>query len=435
MVVSDSTVPLPSDESPDADGAVSSTDAGRRRAPAGWVREEFVEAMRQLRQAYEAEIRPDEGLRERKKRLMRQQISDTATCMFCERGFDAVRIAEIADEVGVSEKTVYNYFPTKESLVFDREDEQIELLRRCLAERGPDVSPTEAMLGMIEDEVSRFHGIDPRMVPMMLEFSRLVRETPALQTAMRQMTARLIEVATEALAEGAEVDPRDPEPQIAAHALVGLWDVHVSSRRRHIVDGTPPNQIQELVMDDTRRAARLLETGLWSFNSVVQGAKTRNQLADAARAANEARKQVIEALRQARGAWVDVRRAHDEAHATAEGNWIERHAAGEAAERERRKTLKAERQARVATAKAEAKVRAQAKQTTADAKREAQRLRAEAQEVRAAAQRERQEARAEAQQARADAQEARAEAKQAQEQTRAEQQRARAAADGAPVED
>ena len=65
---------------------------------------------------------PSGGLRERKKRLMRQQLSDTATRMFVERGFDAVRVAEVAEACGVSEKTVFNYFPTKESLVLDRRD-------------------------------------------------------------------------------------------------------------------------------------------------------------------------------------------------------------------------------------------------------------------------------------------------------------------------
>ena len=63
-----------------------------------------------------------EGLRERKKRLMRQHLSDTATRMFLERGFDAVRVSEIAEACGVSEKTVFNYFPAKESLILDRLD-------------------------------------------------------------------------------------------------------------------------------------------------------------------------------------------------------------------------------------------------------------------------------------------------------------------------
>ena len=37
-----------------------------------------------------------------------------------ERGFDAVRVAEIAEACGVSEKTAFNYFPIKESLILDR---------------------------------------------------------------------------------------------------------------------------------------------------------------------------------------------------------------------------------------------------------------------------------------------------------------------------
>src|SRR4030081_1866989 len=74
------------------------------------------------------------GLRERKKRLIRQQGSDTATQMFLERGFDAVRVSEIAEACGVSEKTVFNYFPTKESLVLDRWDATMAALRTGLAD-------------------------------------------------------------------------------------------------------------------------------------------------------------------------------------------------------------------------------------------------------------------------------------------------------------
>src|SRR6201995_888605 len=70
-----------------------------------------------------------EGLRERKKRLMRQQLSDTATRMFMERGFDAVRVTEIAEACGVSEKTVFNYFPVKEALIMDRLESALAQLR------------------------------------------------------------------------------------------------------------------------------------------------------------------------------------------------------------------------------------------------------------------------------------------------------------------
>jgi AcrR family transcriptional regulator len=59
------------------------------------------------------------GRRERKKQLTRQAISDVATRMFLERGFDAVTITEIAAAADVAVQTVFNHFPTKEELYFD----------------------------------------------------------------------------------------------------------------------------------------------------------------------------------------------------------------------------------------------------------------------------------------------------------------------------
>src|SRR5438445_7090556 len=90
----------------------------------------------------DADAPPNNGLRERKKRLLRQQLSDAATEMFVERGFDNVRITEIAEACGVSEKTVYNYFPTKESLILDRWQSTPAAMLRGLA--APAGTPTVA---------------------------------------------------------------------------------------------------------------------------------------------------------------------------------------------------------------------------------------------------------------------------------------------------
>src|SRR5580698_8684830 len=98
----------------------------------------------------------DEGLRERKKRLMRRQLSDAATRMFTERGFDAVRVAEVAAACGVSEKTVFNYFPTKESLVLDRLEPAMASLRTRLADAR--VAPVEAALAILERELGALTG-------------------------------------------------------------------------------------------------------------------------------------------------------------------------------------------------------------------------------------------------------------------------------------
>src|SRR5450631_3420970 len=126
-----------------------------------------------------------EGLRERKKRLMRQQLSDTATQMFLERGFDAVRVAEVAEACGVSEKTVFNYFPSKESLVLDRFDTTMAALRVALAE--PGVPPVEAAEGILGAELGAITSWlaaqqDPaRAAAGFLRFGDLLRSTPSLR--------------------------------------------------------------------------------------------------------------------------------------------------------------------------------------------------------------------------------------------------------------
>jgi AcrR family transcriptional regulator len=83
---------------------------------------------------------PAEGLRERKKRRTREAIGETARRLFVERGFEAVPIAEIAEAADVSEKTVFNYFPTKEDLVYWRLEAFEEQLLRSIRDREPGES-------------------------------------------------------------------------------------------------------------------------------------------------------------------------------------------------------------------------------------------------------------------------------------------------------
>ena len=256
--------------------------------------------------------RPDEGLRERKKRLTRQRISDVATTLFLVRGFDRVTVAEIAQIVGVSEKTVFNYFPTKESLVFDRADEGIKRLASALREREAGESPVRAMLRALSSDPEETEQLPDEIHLFMPLFSEMVASTPALRTAWLELQGRIVEVATLELAAHAEVDPRDPEPMVAARAIVGLQEVGYASRIRHIEAGLRGGELHEAVVADLERAARLLDAGLWSFGVLTQGARTRQQLRDAAASAEEARVQVMDALKRARSAWQELRRGEQE---------------------------------------------------------------------------------------------------------------------------
>jgi AcrR family transcriptional regulator len=217
--------------------------------------------------AQEVKAAPAEGLRARKKRLMRQQLSDTATRMFAERGFDAVRVAEVAEACGVSEKTVFNYFPTKESLVLDRLEVTMASLRTGLAE--PAVPPAEAALRILDRELTAMttwltSQDDPAAAAQAIRrFGDLIRATPSLRAYQSDMMDQFVSVATEILAARAGMQPDDPEPQIAARALLGLWHVQAESLRKHL--NGAPGRVHQMVTADVRRAARLIDDGLRSF--------------------------------------------------------------------------------------------------------------------------------------------------------------------------
>ncbi|HEY3464492.1 MAG TPA: TetR family transcriptional regulator [Amycolatopsis sp.] len=87
----------------------------------------------------------DHGLRERKKQATRQLISNVATGLFAERGFEEVTVAEIAEAAGVSKMTVFNYFPRKEDLFLDRHADRLRELTEVVRDRPAGTSAVTAL--------------------------------------------------------------------------------------------------------------------------------------------------------------------------------------------------------------------------------------------------------------------------------------------------
>ncbi|QRP50998.1 TetR family transcriptional regulator [Amycolatopsis sp. FDAARGOS 1241] len=212
---------------------------------------------------------PAAGLRERKKRETRRLLTNTATELFLARGFDAVRVADVAQACGVSEKTVFNYFPSKESLILDRPDATLAALRAELGD--PARAPVEAVLRILAGELAAFttwldHERDRRAAGIgFRRYGALIRSTPALAAYQRDLVDELVDQATRVLAERSGRDAADPEAQIAATALLGLWQVQFRSLARHVDAGRTPARIRGAVTTDVLRAARLLEAGLARF--------------------------------------------------------------------------------------------------------------------------------------------------------------------------
>src|SRR5262245_3502862 len=128
------------------------------------------------------------GLRERRKRLTRQTISDVATMLIAERGFDNVTVAEIAAAANVSKMTVFNYFPRKEDLVFDRQDEMIEFLERAVRERRPGESIAAALRRLVLDLLMQRHPLSG-LRDGAHWFWDVVAASPTLVSRSREMLA------------------------------------------------------------------------------------------------------------------------------------------------------------------------------------------------------------------------------------------------------
>ncbi|WP_346948557.1 TetR/AcrR family transcriptional regulator [Dyella sp.] len=159
------------------------------------------------------------GLRDSKKAATRQMISDVATLLFVERGFESVSVDEIAQEAGVSRKTVFNYFPRKEDMVFDREDESRELVRQAIAANGdqPPVLVFQALMRALLDEQHPMFRINKRPI----QFWSTVADSPALTVRARELQGTLADDLAAMLADAVGRTHADPEARLAATMLVG----------------------------------------------------------------------------------------------------------------------------------------------------------------------------------------------------------------------
>jgi AcrR family transcriptional regulator len=157
------------------------------------------------------------GRRERKKAATHKAISDAATKMFVERGFDHVSTKEIADAADVSPTTVFAHFPTKETLVFDEDEEQRDGLVAAVRERAPGTSCLAALHQFFADsfEENRQYPSD-----QMAQFQKMVAQTPALRDYSKRMWQRYGEALASALARESGLDSPSPEIATFSHMVM-----------------------------------------------------------------------------------------------------------------------------------------------------------------------------------------------------------------------
>ncbi|MER7398844.1 TetR/AcrR family transcriptional regulator [Streptomyces sp. NPDC000151] len=183
-----------------------------------------------------------EGLRARKKRQTRQQLSDVATGLFVERGFDAVTIAEIAEAAEVSVNTVYNYFPAKEDLFLDRGEELVDRLSRWVRARDVGESAAGAVLRELRAEVE---AVSPRvgLFEGYEQFMRVIHGAASLKARLWYLQQEQLEHLERTLGEESGTADDDPMPALIAGQLNWVHATLMGTIGREMAAGRKPAEV------------------------------------------------------------------------------------------------------------------------------------------------------------------------------------------------
>ena len=128
------------------------------------------------------------GLRERKKLKTRAAIQKEAMRLFLEKGFDATTIEEIAEAVEISPSTFFNYFPSKEDVVF--EDDLDPLILTAFDALPAETHPVRRLRMAMQ---TVFAHLTPEQDRMMRERMQLMAATPELRGAMLSQFASIVD--------------------------------------------------------------------------------------------------------------------------------------------------------------------------------------------------------------------------------------------------
>ena len=202
---------------------------------------------------------PDRRIR--KRLATRQGISDAATRLFIERGFDNVTVDEIAEAADVGRMTVFNHFPRKEDMFFDRDEEGRETLRNALRHRDAGVGPIEALRLLARRAASE----EPLYIHFSSEtqgFVETVERSATLIARARAIRDELAQVVTVALAESVGQEGNDPDAQLAANLLLATWTVAFIRAHRTYRDSRDPKKAKSIFLALIERGSSGIEAAM-----------------------------------------------------------------------------------------------------------------------------------------------------------------------------
>jgi len=192
----------------------------------------------------------------------KDRVMDVALRIFAEKGFQNATISEISREAGCSEATIYEYFGTKEDLLFAIPEkisrESIQETDRALTYiKGAEGRMRALLLAYVRLYQSNPHY--SALVLLQLMNNKRFRQTPA-HTAIRQSAHRLLDCVKEGIADG--TFKKDADPYLIRSMLLGTiehlfihWHMEgMPKRKKSIMEMLDP--FIEIVLDGIRAEKR-----------------------------------------------------------------------------------------------------------------------------------------------------------------------------------
>jgi AcrR family transcriptional regulator len=162
-----------------------------------------------------AEGKPLPALRERTRLAVRRDIGEVAMRLFLENGFDEVTVDQIAAEAGISPRSFFRYFATKEDAVLGQLVQAGLYLKTALEDRPATESPWEALRAAFDTLLADFSD-SPQTLR---RTSRMLLGTPSLRARHLEKQLHWQELLVPDIARRLGA-PADGTEDVRAHALV-----------------------------------------------------------------------------------------------------------------------------------------------------------------------------------------------------------------------
>jgi AcrR family transcriptional regulator len=179
-----------------------------------------------------------EGLRERRRRETQQEIHLAALRLTQERGFDKVTVEMISAEAGVSPRTFFNYFPTKEAAVV-QPPPRLQADEVAAFTTGGSAQTREVLVDLI-GLLQRHLADNPPQRDVLHSTWALSREHPAVLAAMLAGFEGFERHLAETVAARTGETPQDETPRLIAALAVAAIKTGMDSFTAGDQDGPLP---------------------------------------------------------------------------------------------------------------------------------------------------------------------------------------------------